>query len=163
MGNGDELLFVTEGDDALPVLKPDRARGLEARRVEAHKFVKQRRGHPHRSPRFGMKLKAAPPRHLCGIIIPQMHRGDYPRRQQSSAECQSSLDGNAGQKVGRISGCGSSRASLRGGGRRPRVPRWRAACGTRLASRRSSCRCLSEGSRRYASSRASQRLIDACP
>ena len=28
MGDADELLFVPEGDDAMPVLKPDRARGL---------------------------------------------------------------------------------------------------------------------------------------
>ena len=41
MGDADELLFVTEGDDALPVLKPDRARGLEARRGEADEFVEE--------------------------------------------------------------------------------------------------------------------------
>src|ERR1700675_4917334 len=28
MSDADELLFVPEGDDAMPVLKPDRARGL---------------------------------------------------------------------------------------------------------------------------------------
>ena len=33
--------FVTEGDNAMPVLKPDRARGLEARRGEAHEFVEE--------------------------------------------------------------------------------------------------------------------------
>jgi hypothetical protein len=31
MGDADELLFLTEGDDAMPVLKPDDARGPEAR------------------------------------------------------------------------------------------------------------------------------------
>jgi len=41
MGNADELLFVAEGDDAMPVLKPDRARGLEARRGEARQFVEE--------------------------------------------------------------------------------------------------------------------------
>jgi hypothetical protein len=30
MGEADELLFVTEGDDATPVLKPDRTRGPQA-------------------------------------------------------------------------------------------------------------------------------------
>ena len=42
MGDADELLFVTEGDDAVPVLKPNRARGLEARRGEAHEFVEEK-------------------------------------------------------------------------------------------------------------------------
>ena len=41
MGDADELWFVTEGDDAMPVLKPDRTRGLQARRGEAHEFVKE--------------------------------------------------------------------------------------------------------------------------
>ena len=41
MGDADELLFVAEGDDAMPVLKPDRARGLEARRGQAHEFIEE--------------------------------------------------------------------------------------------------------------------------
>jgi len=41
MGDADELLFLTEGDDAMPVRKPDRARGLEARRGEAHEFIEE--------------------------------------------------------------------------------------------------------------------------
>ena len=41
MGDADELLFLTEGDDAMPVLKPDRARGLEARRGKARQFVEE--------------------------------------------------------------------------------------------------------------------------
>ena len=41
MGDADELLFLTEGDDAIPVFKPDRARGLEARRGEAHEFIEE--------------------------------------------------------------------------------------------------------------------------
>ena len=35
------MVFVAEGDDAMPVLKPDCARGFEACRVEAHEFVKK--------------------------------------------------------------------------------------------------------------------------
>ena len=41
MGDADELLFVTEGDNAMPVLKPDRARGPEARYGEANKFIEE--------------------------------------------------------------------------------------------------------------------------
>ena len=41
MGDADELLFVTEGDDAMPVLKPDRARGPEARYADAHEFIEE--------------------------------------------------------------------------------------------------------------------------
>ena len=35
------MVLVTEGDNAMPVLKPDRARGLEAGRGQAHQFVKK--------------------------------------------------------------------------------------------------------------------------
>ena len=41
MGDADELLFVTEGDDAMPVLKPDSARGLEARYAYANEFIEE--------------------------------------------------------------------------------------------------------------------------
>ena len=41
MRDADELFFVTEGDDAMPVLKSDRARGLEARRGDAHEFIEE--------------------------------------------------------------------------------------------------------------------------
>jgi hypothetical protein len=41
MGEADELLFVTEGNDAMPVLKPDRARGPEARYAEAHELIEE--------------------------------------------------------------------------------------------------------------------------
>src|SRR5580704_1726157 len=41
VGDADELFFVTEGDDAMPVLKSDSARGLEARCGEAEEFVKE--------------------------------------------------------------------------------------------------------------------------
>ena len=68
MGDTDELLFLTEGDDAMSVLKPDRARGLEARRGKARELSKKMRLSAS-IPRFGMKrLRFARP--LCGIIIP---------------------------------------------------------------------------------------------
>ena len=41
MGDADEFLLLTEGDDAVPVLKPDRARRLEARRGKAREFVEE--------------------------------------------------------------------------------------------------------------------------
>ena len=41
MGEADELLFVTEGDDAMPVLKPDRARGPQTRYAYANEFIEE--------------------------------------------------------------------------------------------------------------------------
>ena len=41
MGDADELLFVTEGDNAMPVLKPDSARSLEARYADANEFIEE--------------------------------------------------------------------------------------------------------------------------
>ena len=41
MGDADELLFLTEGDDAMLVLKPNRARGLEARYADANEFIEE--------------------------------------------------------------------------------------------------------------------------
>jgi len=41
MGDADELLFVTEVDDAVLVLKPNRARGLQARYAHANKFIEE--------------------------------------------------------------------------------------------------------------------------
>ena len=69
MGDADELLFVTEGDYALPVLKPDRARGLEARRGEAHELIEED-ALSASLPRFGMKLRLRLARRVCGIMIP---------------------------------------------------------------------------------------------
>ena len=69
MGDADELLFLTEGDDAIPVFKPDRARGLEARRGQAHEFIEENTvvglasAFPHE-----LKAMLAPVR--CGISIP---------------------------------------------------------------------------------------------
>ena len=66
MGDADELLFVPEGDDAMPVLKPDRARGLEARGGEAHEFIEENAAVRVASA-FWHELKAilAP---LCGAV-----------------------------------------------------------------------------------------------
>ena len=41
MGDADELLLVTEGDDAMLVLKPDHARGPETRYADANEFIKE--------------------------------------------------------------------------------------------------------------------------
>ena len=41
MGDADELLSVAEGDNAMPVLKPDSARGLEARYAYANEFIEE--------------------------------------------------------------------------------------------------------------------------
>ena len=71
MGDADELLFVTEGDDAMPVLKPDRARGPEARRGEAHEFIEEDAAVRVASA-FRHELKATPRPSLCGIMIPHM-------------------------------------------------------------------------------------------
>ena len=65
------MVLVAEGDDALPVLKPDRTRGLEARRGEAHQFVEENAAVCVTSA-FGHEFEATPGlrHHLCGIIIP---------------------------------------------------------------------------------------------
>ena len=70
MGDADELLFATEGDDAMPVLKSDSARGLEARRVEALRSSSKKQRLAASIPRFGMKLWLRLDRYLCGIMIP---------------------------------------------------------------------------------------------
>ena len=71
MDDADELLFVAEGDNTQPVLKPNRARGLEARRGEAREFVEEdaavRVASAFRH-EFELRLVCAIP---CGIIIPQ--------------------------------------------------------------------------------------------
>jgi hypothetical protein len=41
MGDADKLLFVTEGDDAMPVLEPDYPRGPQTRRGKAHQFIEE--------------------------------------------------------------------------------------------------------------------------
>jgi len=42
MSEADKLLFLSEGDDAMLVLKPDRARGPKARRGDAHELVEEK-------------------------------------------------------------------------------------------------------------------------
>jgi hypothetical protein len=72
MGDADELLFVTEGDDALPVLKPDRARGLEARYADANELVEEDASIRVASALWHeSKATLGLRHHLCGIIIPQ--------------------------------------------------------------------------------------------
>jgi hypothetical protein len=56
MGDADELLFVTKGNDAMPVLKPDRTRGFEARYADAHELIEEVRLSAS-LPRFGMNLR----------------------------------------------------------------------------------------------------------
>ena len=41
MGDADELLFVAEGDDAMPILKCDSARGSEARYADDNMLVEE--------------------------------------------------------------------------------------------------------------------------
>ena len=41
MSNADEFVLVTERYEDLPVLKSDRARGLEARHADASKFIEE--------------------------------------------------------------------------------------------------------------------------
>ena len=83
MSDADELLFVTEGDDAMPVLKPDRARGPQTRRGEAHEFVEESAAARVASA-FRHEFKAT-----LGLRPPVRYHyttengGDYPRRRQS--------------------------------------------------------------------------------
>jgi hypothetical protein len=64
MGDADELLFVLEGDDALPVPELDRARSPQARRVEAREFVEEEAA-CRIDPAFWHEVKATPrPSHV---------------------------------------------------------------------------------------------------
>ena len=76
MGDADELLFVTKGDDAMPVLKPDRARGLEARCGEAHELIEEDAAGRVASA-FRHELKAMLVRYLFGIMIPNASAHRY--------------------------------------------------------------------------------------
>jgi hypothetical protein len=53
MGDADDLLFVTKRYESLLVLKPDHARGPEARYAEAREFMKKMRLSAS-LPRFGI-------------------------------------------------------------------------------------------------------------
>jgi hypothetical protein len=83
MGDADELLFVTEGDNGMPVLKPDHARGHQARRGEAHELIEEDAAARIASAEFKAMLGLR--HHLCGIIIPQAIAATICGR--SSAEC----------------------------------------------------------------------------
>ena len=90
------IVIVAEGDDAVPVLKPDRARGLEARRVEARELVEE--DGPRR---FRVLACLVCGHHLCGIIIPQV---------VAAATCARSRAGRIGMEFGWAAtslGCGS--------------------------------------------------------
>ena len=76
MGDADELLFLTEGDDAMLVLKPDRARGLEARRGDAHEFIKEDAG-VRAASAFRHEFWAPPRRNSWGIEIPHASARRY--------------------------------------------------------------------------------------
>jgi hypothetical protein len=58
-----------EGDDAMPVLKPDRAHGLQARRGEGHELIEEDAAVRVASA-FRHELKATPRALVCGIMIP---------------------------------------------------------------------------------------------
>ena len=53
------MVLVAEGDDAMPVPKPDRARSRQARRVEAQEFVEEAAA-CRIGPTFWHELKATP-------------------------------------------------------------------------------------------------------
>jgi hypothetical protein len=68
MGDADELLFVTEGYEGLPVFKPDRVRGPEARYADANEFIEENAA-VRVAPAFRHELgQLAYP--MCGIMIP---------------------------------------------------------------------------------------------
>jgi len=83
MGDAEELLFVTEGDDALPVLKPDRARGLEARRGKARQFVEEDAAVRVASAFWHEFEATLGPSHYCAVSLYHKHRSDHPCPQQS--------------------------------------------------------------------------------
>jgi hypothetical protein len=63
-------IVLVEGDDAMPVLKPDGARGPEARRGKAHQVIKEDAAN-RIDPASWHKLKLRLANHLCGITTPQ--------------------------------------------------------------------------------------------
>ena len=75
MGDGDAfatlnaIAFVTQGDDTMPVFKPDHARSPQARRVEAQEFVEEAAA-CRIGPAFWHELRLRLARHLCGIMVP---------------------------------------------------------------------------------------------
>ena len=65
------MVLAAEGDDAMSVLKPDRARGLSARRVKARELVEED-ATVRVSSAFWHEFKAmlGLRHYLCGIMIP---------------------------------------------------------------------------------------------
>ena len=53
------MVLAAEGDNAMPVIEPDRPRGLEARRGEAHELVEED-AVVRVASTFGHELNAAP-------------------------------------------------------------------------------------------------------
>jgi len=72
MGDADEFRPPAERNKYLPVLEPDRARSLEARRGEAHEFVEENAAIRVASALWH-KVETTV---SCGIIIPQTNSGD---------------------------------------------------------------------------------------
>ena len=69
MSDADEFGLLAERYEGPPVLKPDHARGLEARRGDAHEFVEED-AVVRVASAFRHELKATPRPPLCGIMIP---------------------------------------------------------------------------------------------
>jgi hypothetical protein len=82
MGDAGELLFVTEGDDAMPVLEPDRARGLEARRGKAQELVEENAAVRVASA-FGHELRRRLAATTCAVSLYHKHRSGHLCPQQS--------------------------------------------------------------------------------
>jgi hypothetical protein len=59
MSDADEFVLLAERYEGLPVLKSDRARGLEARHADANKFIEENAA-TRIDPAFWHELKAAP-------------------------------------------------------------------------------------------------------
>ena len=140
----------------LPVLKPDRARGLEARYADANEFIEEDAAVRVASA-FWHELKATP-LPTCAVSLYHRHSGDHLPPEQSKGWMGIEFGWECGQKWPhlrlRFIRVASLRRTVAQG-----CQRRRAALVSPLVDRGA----LPEGSRRYASSRASKRLIDACP
>jgi hypothetical protein len=84
MGDADEFGLLAERYEGLPVLKPDRARGLEARYAHANELIEEDASIRVPSALWHeSKATLGLRHHLCGIIIPQttaatIHAGNSP-------------------------------------------------------------------------------------
>jgi hypothetical protein len=113
MGDADEFGLLAERYEGLPVLKPNRARGPQARYADAKKFIEENAA-TRIDRAFWHELKATP-LPTCAVSLYHSHSGDTCPRSRAKAGWGSSLDGNA-VKNGHISGCGSSTPLRCGGG-----------------------------------------------